>query len=355
MESCKLDTRVSLNNHVFNSNLPPTLLSLGIDVAKDTLAICELYSNGKRKFSEIKNSETSLKRLASKLKKKGFSGKIIMESTGRHHMLSAIILSESCLDARVINPLIAKKYATASIRKVKTDKRDSEILAEIGIKEEDLPPTFKLTRNDLKLRKTMRLIYSLSKQIQNLNTCTREHKKTLDGIKQELSPVEEQIFETIKLLKKQKEQLEKELEESICADPEQERKLEKYNSIPGVSAYLASLAALNFSDEHSRNVKQWIAFTGLDVSVKQSGKWSGKGRLTKRGNNYLRMRFYSAAWGAVMHDEKFKEYYDYLRENNRKHREALIIIARKIINIMYSLNKNNSSYDASKPLFCPAK
>ena len=53
-----------------------------------------------------------------------------------------------------------------------------------------------------------------------------------------------------------------------------------------------------------------------------------------------------------MHNEKFKEYYNYLKENkNRKHREALIIIARKIIRIMFNLSKNNSMYDSSKMLF----
>ena len=354
METCKIDTYVSLNNLNLTTGIKSYVISVGIDVSRDTLAICELFSDGKKKFKEINNSEISLKRLANRLAKDSFQGKIIMESTGRHHMIGAIIFSETNLDIRVINPLIAKKYATASIRKVKTDKRDSEILAEIGVKEDKLPSTFRITRESLALRKKMTLIYSLSKQLQNLNTCMREHKKTLIGIKQTLSPATEQIFKTIETLKKQKEQLEKELEQDIINTENQSEKVERYNSIPGVSSYLASLATLIFSDEHSQSARQWIAFVGMDVSVKQSGKWSGKGHLTKRGNNYLRMRLYAAAWGAMMHDDKFKEYYDYLIKNNRKHKEALIIIARKIINIMFSLNKNSSMYNSAKPLFSVA-
>lgn len=350
MESCKIDTCVSLDNKNIVL-ICPRLISLGIDVSRDTLAICELYSDGKQKFKEINNTETSLKRIVNRLAECNYSGKIIMESTGRHHMLAAIIFSEGCLDVRVINPLIAKKYATASIRKVKTDKRDSAVLAEIGIKETNLPDSFKLSRKDLALRKKMRLIYSVSRQLQNLNSCLNEHQKTLAGISQNLSPMEKEIFKTVKLLQKQKTQLEKELENDILAEESNAMKTEKYNGIPGVSPYVAALAALIFSDEHSQDAKQWIAFVGLDISVRQSGTWNGKGHLTKRGNNYLRMRFYTAAWGAIMHSEKFREYYDSLRSKNRKHKEALIIIARKIINIMFSLNKHNLMYDDAKSIF----
>ncbi len=198
----------------------------------------------------------------------------------------------------------------------------------------------------------MRLIASLSKQLQNLTTMTREHEKTLKGLKRNLSETEKQIFITIAMLKKQKERLESELENEIREDDQNNQLSEKYDSIPGVSSYVASLTSFLFSSDYHQNSKQWIAFAGMDVSVRQSAKWEGKGHLTKRGNNYLRQRLYSAAWGAVMHNEKFKEYYDYLRKNkNRKHREALVIIARKIIRIMFNLSKSNSIYDSSKPLF----
>jgi transposase len=234
---------------------------------------------------------------------------------------------------------------------VKTDKRDSAILAEIGTREGDLPNSFNLDRKGLALRKRMRLIYTVSKQLQNLNSCLNEHKKTLAGIGEKMSPMESGICEAVKQLTKQKDRLEQELENDIRIDEKNAQKAEKYESIPGVSPYVAALATLIFSDEHSQSAKQWIAFVGLDVSIRQSGTWNGKGHLTKRGNNYLRMRFYTAAWGAIMHSERFREYYDHLRKKNRKHKEALVIIARKIINIMFSLVKHNSMYNENIPVF----
>jgi transposase len=328
------------------------LISVGIDVAMENLMICKHYSNGKNKIKEIENKEIILKKFARELKEEDYGGKIIMESTGRHHMIGAIVLSENNLDARVINPLITKKYSSSSIRKVKTDKKDSEILAEIGIKEDNLPDRFCLDRKGLSMRKKMRLIASLSKQLQNLSTISKEHQKTIKGLNCDLSKTEKLIFKTIDKLKKQKGLLEAELENEIRLDDRNKKLSEKYNSVPGVSPCLASLPAFIFSKEHSENSKQWIAFVGMDVSVKESGNWKGKGKLTKRGNNYLRQRLYSAAWGAVMHNDKFKEYYNYLRnDKHRSYRAALIIITRKIIKIMFSLFKNNSVYDGSKSLY----
>lgn len=140
------------------------LIAVGIDVAMETLAICERYKD-KDKFQEIANSKIAIKKLAKKLNKDNFKGKIVMESTGRHHLQTALTLTENDLDVRVINPLIAKKYSNSSIRKVKTDKRDSQILAEIAIKEERLPEKFHLGKNEIVIKKKVSLIAFLDKEI----------------------------------------------------------------------------------------------------------------------------------------------------------------------------------------------
>jgi len=92
-----------------------------------------------------------------------------MESTGRYHYLSAITFSENGFDARVINPLITKKYSSGAIRKVKTDARDAEMLAEIAIKEENLPRQFNSSRQDLEIRKKIGLLGSLENNYSSLN------------------------------------------------------------------------------------------------------------------------------------------------------------------------------------------
>ena len=329
-----------------------TLMGIGIDVAKDSLMFCKKYDDGNKIVFEIKNKKTEIERIAKGIKREKYLGKIVMESTGRHHLVSALAMTRNNLDARVINPLIASKYTKSSIRKVKTDKRDAEVLAEIAIIEERLPNTFNDDLNALKLKKKVSLIATLDKQLQKLTAAMNEFKKTGDDIGLKLSIVEKQIFRTIGLLKEQKKKLEKEVEVMATKSEYKQELAKQYNSVPGVSPYLASLTTLFFKEEeHSKSAKQWIAFAGLDVSVRESGNWRGKGKITKRGNGYLRKRLFQAAWGAMMHDDQFKAYYKHLKTKGKSYTESLIIMSRKILTIMFSLSQNKCYYDNSKELF----
>lgn len=325
-------------------------IAVGIDVSKDNLMFCEKYNNGADFVFEITNKRKSIRKIVANLKSRKFTGKVVLESTGRHHLQTALEMAEKKLDVRVINPLLANKYIRSSIRKVKTDKKDAQVLAEIAIKEERLPNTFNQDQSTLKIKKKVSLIQNLDKQLQKMTAAMNEFKKTSEELSLKISTTEKQIFKTIGILKEQKKKLEKEVE--LMATEYKKELANKYQSIPGVSPYLASLATLFFKEEeHSENAKQWIAFTGLDISVRESGNWRGKGKMTKRGNGYLRKRLFQGAWGAIMHNAKFKKYYEHLREKGKSYIESLIIITRKIVTIMFTLSKKNCFYDESVPLF----
>lgn len=326
------------------------LIAVGIDVSKETLAICEHYEN-KDELREIKNNKSEIKKFSEKLSNGNFKGRVVMESTGRHHLQTAIVLSENNLNAIVINPLIAKKYSNSSIRKVKTDKRDSQILAEIAVKEGKLPERFNISKAELVIKKKLSLIALLDDEIQKLNASVNEFVCVFKELDLKLSKTDKNMIKAIDVLKKRKEDLEKEAEKLISEIDCKADEIEKYSSIPGVSRYVASVSSCFFSRDYDLSPKQWIAFSGIDVSVRQSGQWKGRGKLTKRGNAYLRKKLFQAAWGMKMHNENFKKYYNHLRNKGKSYVEALMIIARKLVVIMFNLIKNNELYDASKISF----
>lgn len=328
-----------------------TPIGVGIDVSKDTLMICYRYADSRNFTRSFGNNDSDINHVINELKLLEFSGKIVSESTGRFHMLSAVMLSEEKFLIYVINPLMTKKYSTASIRKVKSDKRDAEMLAEMAVKEERLPDLFNSTREMLMIKKKISLVASIDKQVQAMKAMAKEYVETAKTLRVKLTGAEKRILKSIENLKKEKEGLEKEIENILneqTTDKIGEKRQDKYSSIPGVSNYVAALATIFFSEEHCESAKQWVAYVGYDISVRQSGNYTGKGKLTKRGNGYLRKRLYSAAWGAIMHDEKFKQYYDQLRAKKHSYVESLLIIARKIIRIMFYLSKNNCMYDPEK-------
>lgn len=326
------------------SKSSPVLCAVGVDVAKDTLSICRRYSGGEKETVSIRNNEADIAKFI-KENLSGYKEKIVMESTGRYHYLSAITFSENGFDARVINPLITKKYSSGAIRKVKTDARDAEMLAEIAIKEEKLPRQFNSSRKDLEIRKKIGLLGSLEKQLQQFKSILADYSETKEQLKMKMSMAEKNLLKIVEKISAAKEKLEKEISDLSLEDESRAELAKLYATIPGVSKYLAAVSSYFFETEYADNCKQWIAYAGLDISVKQSGKWNGRGKLTKRGNPYLRKRLFCAAWGAMMHDDDFKKYYEYLREQGRSYVESMVIISRKIVRIMFCLAKNNSVYD----------
>lgn len=332
-----------------NSNQTSPIESVGIDVGKENLSICLLHQNQTHSFLEIKNTKLEINQFMQN-NLLGYANKIVLESTGRFHLLPAVMLSENQLDVRVINPLISKKYSSSTVRKVKSDKQDSQMLSRIAVQEEKLPATFDYSRKELNLKKKISLVASLEKQVQQLNAIMHDFCETKQLLGNSFSKVEKQLLLSVKKIVKQKNILEKEIQTEATGNKLTKHR-ELFSSICGVSPYVATIADAFFSDQYLESPKQWIAFAGLDVSVRQSGSWKGKCRLTKRGNAYLRKRLFSAAWGAKMHSPEFKEYYDKLRAGGRNYVEALVIIARKIVRIMFALVKNKTEFNLEKIIF----
>jgi transposase len=320
------------------------LCAVGIDVSSAKLSICLRKDDRSRDFVEIRNAEADIARFIKK-SIAGYDGKIVMESTGRYHLLSAFTLSEKGFDARVTNPLMSKKYSSSAIRKVKSDRRDAEMLAEMALKEERLPETFSISRKTMEIRKKIALLGALEKESQRINAVMNDYVKTKESLKMKMSRPEKAVLKISNEITKIQAELEKEVIAMAREDTVIKERVRRYKTIPGVSEYTATIAACAFNEKMIDHSKQWVAFAGLDISVRESGKWKGRGRLTKRGNPYLRKRLFQAAWGAKMHDEQFKSYYEELRKNGRNYTESLVIIARKIVRIMYSLEKNKTEYD----------
>lgn len=327
-------------------------IAIGVDVAKATLSVCLLFQDGTTEALSIRNTETDITRKCI-VKLKGFTGKIIMEATGHYHWLVATLATEAGYDVRTVNPLLATKYTRASIRKVKNDPADAATLASMALVEQDLPQPFHATRQHLVLRKKIGFIATLRSQIQSMKASQRSIREAQSICDQELTETDIAVEQAIKNLETTIKKLEQEFEESVLALTAPET-IERLTSIPGVSRHVAALTVHWFSLDGATSAKSWIGYAGLDISTRQSGTWHGKTRLTKRGNNYLRRRLYCAAWGAVMHDEQFKSWYKHLREEGCGHVEALVIIARKIVRILYAVTKHQTLFDASKPLFSVA-
>jgi transposase len=324
-------------------------VAVGIDVAKATLSICLRPREGKETVLLIRNIKVDINKFVATLN--DFQGRIVLEATNHYHWLVTLLLTEAGYQVTVVNPLLAHQYTAGNIRKVKTDKADARSLARMAEVADNLPAPFAVSRETLAIRKKISCIALLGDQIQSMQSALKQLKESKAILGIGLTKGEQVLAKTLLLLRRQRTALEREVVAESAGSSELVRQLD---TIPGVTPFVACVVANQCKRTSDQTGKSWVGFVGLDISSRESGTWQGRCKLTKRGNNFLRRRLFSAAWGAVMSNGQFKSYYDLLRGQGRPHVESLLIIARKLVRIMFVIATTGEAYDASKMRFAPA-
>jgi len=95
------------------------------------------------------------------------------------------------------------------------------------------------------------------------------------------------------------------------------------------------------------NSRQISGYAGYNLVEDSSGKNKSGTSISKRGRKQLRGLLYKMAVTMVATNPEMKELYNHLktRKNNPlKKKQALVVIAKKIITIIYSILKKNESY-----------
>ncbi len=107
----------------------------GIDVSKNksTVAVLRPFGEVVMLPFEVKHSITGLSELAEQLKAIDGETRVVMEHTGRYYESVANVLHEAGLFVSAVNPLLIKEYGGNSLRKVKTDKADSQKIARYAL------------------------------------------------------------------------------------------------------------------------------------------------------------------------------------------------------------------------------
>ncbi|HEY3423218.1 MAG TPA: IS110 family transposase [Negativicutes bacterium] len=111
------------------------MISVGIDISKEKSTVCILKPYGEVVLSpyEVTHTEEEVGKLATRIQSLDGEVRVVMEATGTYHLPLLTSLKQAGLFVSVTNPLAMKKYASATLRKGKTDKMDSVRIANYGI------------------------------------------------------------------------------------------------------------------------------------------------------------------------------------------------------------------------------
>lgn len=116
-----------------------------------------------------------------------------------------------------------------------------------------------------------------------------------------------------------------------------------------LSGILAEMGDISRFD----GVKEIQKLSGLGLVACSSGKHKGETKISHRGRKRLRYWLFQAAKSAVAHAEEVKElhvYYTTRPDNPLKKMQSLIVIACKILRVIYTILKTGTTYDPQKQL-----
>ena len=118
------------------------------------------------------------------------------------------------------------------------------------------------------------------------------------------------------------------------------------NTLSGILAEMGDISRFD-------NVKEIQKLSGLGLVACSSGKQKGETKISHRGRKKLRYWLFQAAKSAVAHAEEFQElhrYYTTRSENPLKKMQSLIVIACKILRVIYTILTKGTKYDPKKLL-----
>ncbi|GIV31811.1 MAG: IS110 family transposase [Saprospiraceae bacterium] len=324
--------------------------SLGIDVSKDNFnaCLCSLQQDLQQLVVASATFDNHLKgfrKLLTWLHKhcvdKHAEMVVVMEASGVYHEQLAYFLDEHGKQLCVLLANRVKAYARSLEYKSKTDAIDAQVLARLGL-ERNLPKWQAPSEALLQLKQLMRERHKLKQDATRL-------KNQLHAMKhrQVCNPVVKKLAQTrLKFINDQIKKIDDAVRKLVQQDAELRQNVMLLQSIPGVGL-LTALTVLaetnNFALFTSR--AQLASYAGYDVCHHESGSSvKRKGRISKKGNVYLRAAMHFPALTAIKYAPEMGALYERIYDRTKVKMKGCVAVQRKLLLLMFTLVKNQQTY-----------
>jgi len=305
-------------------------MTIGVDVSKDTLVCSE--RNG-HPFSHA-NSAGGVKRFLCQLEAATI---IAMEATGRYHRLLADTAHSMGFMVIVLNPKDVSRYAKSVSPRASTDPIAARVIAEFAsIREHRLyasPPAFVDA-----LKNLVRTRAGLVKQRVALRNQAGQHSDIASLLRSAIASIEESV-----------NKLDRKIVEVAKSVPEYQLLVKVKGFGELTAAYMTAMLASGVF----RTSDAFVAFIGLDLRVRESGKHKGRRKLSKRGDPEARHLLYMAALATSRQPGPFADLRAHYLERGFTKTEAAVFIARKLARVAWAVYTKKQPYCADRVLAQP--
>jgi transposase len=291
----------------------------------------------------------------------GFEAVEAVIETGRSSYTMVDVLEEMGVVVKIAHPNEVKAIARA---KIKTDKRDSEVLAHL-LRMNMIPEVYRRSPENRRAQRVLRQrafyvramtalknrVYALlaqqkeevrqevaretnifsakgQKRLLGLDL-TRGEKRLLDALLKTYRHLETRIAESTALVEKLYEEI---------------RDAQLIRTIPGFGKYLSVLVAVEIADlNRFADPAHLHAYAGVIPSVHSSGDKTYYGKIIRAGNRWLRWAAVEAVWPAIRADFDLCCFYERLARRKGANK-AKVATARRLLTIVYKVVKEGRNY-----------
>ena len=384
---------------------------VGIDISKYKHDCCIISAADQKVVSKvtIKNNKTGFDELLTIINSLSNPEdiRIGFESTAHYALNLELFLESSLLTFMEVNPVLISEYKKSkTLRRTKTDSVDCESIARWLMTVEYKPhskgfyhayslksltrlrdklirqrsfylikitnvldhtfPEFKPFFNERLSKTALYLLenYGSAEKMARMNSASYEKLRSLSrgkfspqqflrlkelaantvGVNNSIFDVElNSLLSLYKSLVKEINTIEKEINKLI------EEVHPHYMSVPGIGPLSAAVIYSEYGDiSNFTNPGQMLAFAGIEPGINESGTESHGGKMVKRGSSQLRYTLINCCLPLIRFDMTFATYYAKKRGEGKPHRVAITHVAKKLIRVIYALERQDIDFNAQK-------
>ena len=329
---------------------------VGLDISKADFHCCVMGIGsdngvsvlGRKKFDQTQGGYS---KLLLWLEKHGLTPtsplQAVMEATGVYHESLLYWLYETGFSVSLILAKQGKDYARSLNQHSKTDRLDSMGLAHLAAHRK-LAVWQPFSEHIYQIRSLMRHRRALIEEKTTFKNRLHAHQHAhlpAEFPMASLRAIIEQLESHIAAAEAQAIELAK-------ADEDLWRKLSKIeDSFFGVGIItLLEVVAETNGFQAFKSVSQLVSYAGYDIIENQSGKHTGKTRISKRGNARLRAAMYFPVLCLIRGKigPFYSMYTRLLERNGYIKKKAQVALQRKLLVILYTLWKKDEAFDEQK-------
>lgn len=198
------------------------------------------------------------------------------------------------------------------------------------IRKQTLERLWEDAKRSAKLVLTEKLIELLDKRIMKLWQNYLNHERSLAQIKEQMSEIYQRLLDYGEALPKPVEGF-----------------VVKAN-LARIIGETGPLGDFN----HERQIKR---FGGLSLRQRQSGKYRGKDKLSKKGRSRLRLILNQSIFRLIKKDCIFGEFYHRKKAQGMPGTKAMTVVSRKLISVLFALSRPGVEFDQKRLFVCESQ